>query len=150
MFTLVPSQFFDPASCARALSEVADYPEKDEVRFVEIPRYSAVLIYNVSGGEDSLPEIFYMLEDLPSCSQYNKILCSWLGSTLYLAIAQGNSLLLANSFPARDFSTALYWIFLSMKSLQLNPEVSTISLRQRVSEENELLLYRYFKSVQMP
>ena len=63
---------------------------------------------------------------LPACPEYNKILCSRVGDRLYLGVAQGKSLLLANSFPAADFTTAQYYIFLSLNSLQLNPEFSTI------------------------
>lgn len=116
---------------------------------MKIPQYDAVLIYSVSGGDFSLPEIYYLLRDLPSCREYNKILCSWKSDTLYLAIAQGKTLLLANSFKAKDFVTAQYYIFLAMKSLQLNPEVSTLCLKGSVGDEEELSLYRYFKSVEV-
>jgi hypothetical protein len=66
---------------------------------------------------------------------------------LYLVIAQGKSLLLCNSYQAPDFTTAEYFIFLAMKKLQLNPEVSSICFRTPLSEEDEMSLYRYFKSV---
>ena len=67
--------------------------------------------------------------------------------TLYLVIVQGRSLLLCNSFKAPDFTTAEYFIFLAMKRLQLNPEVSTIVFRTSLTEEEEMSLYRYFKNV---
>ena len=67
---------------------------------------------------------------------------------LYLVIAQGRTLLLCNSFQAQDFTTAQYFIFLAMKKLQLNPEVSSICFRTPLAEEEELSLYRYFKSVE--
>ena len=47
-----------------------------------------------------------------------------------------------------DFTTAEYYIFLAMKQLQLNPEVSTICMRSFVGPEEEMSLYRYFKSVE--
>jgi hypothetical protein len=56
--------------------------------------------------------------------------------------------LLANVFRAPDFTTAEYFLFLSLKKLQLNPEVSSIYFRTPLSEEEELSLYRYFKSVE--
>ena len=37
---------------------------------------------------------------------------------------------------------------MSMRKLQLNPEVSTISFRTPLSEEDEMSLYRYFKNVE--
>ena len=76
------------------------------------------------------------------------MLCSWKDGELSLAIAQGKSLLLANSFAAPDFVTAQYYIFLAMKSLQLNPEVTTIRFRHALSADEEMALYRYFKAVE--
>ena len=161
--TLVPSQFFEPSKAREALSEVARLQESDTVSHVEVPQYDAVLIFcdraddsvskiitDDSAGQTFVrPELYYVLRDLPSCPEYNKILCSWRDGRLFLAIAQGKSLLLANVFEAADFTTAEYFIFLSMKSLQLNPEMSTISWRSPLDADEEMSLYRYFKSVEV-
>lgn len=150
MFTLVPSRFFDPATARQALAEVADLRDEDVVEQLDIPQYDAVLVY--STGEDSVvvdgtPEIFKLLTKLPDCPEYNKILCSLVEDHLFLAIAQGNNLMLANSFPVQDFTTAQYYIFMSLKSLQLNPEISTICWQTPLDAEDEMSLYRYFKAV---
>ena len=91
--------------------------------------------------------MYYMLGAVLQLPDYNKILASYMDGTLYLVIAQGRSLLLCNAFQAPDFTTAEYFIFLAMKKLQLNPEVSTITFRTPLSEEDEMSLYRYFKNV---
>ena len=150
MFTLVPSQFFNPAAAREALAQVADLKDGDVVKHIDIPQYDAVLVY--TPGEDSAvvegtPEIYKLLRQLPCCPEYNKILCSIRGERLFLAVAQGKNLLLANSFPVRDFTTAEYFIFLSLKSLQLNPEISTICWRTPLDAEDEMSLYQYFKAV---
>jgi hypothetical protein len=62
-------------------------------------------------------------------------------------IAQGKSLCLANVYLAPDFTTAEYFLFLGLKRLQLNPEVSTAHFRTPLDLEQEMSLYRYFKSV---
>ena len=150
MFTLVPSNFFNPAAERETLAEVADLKEGDKVSHIEIPQYDAVLIYTVDGGSSvsGYPGIYGILQDLPKCPEYNKILCCIEDGTLYLAIAQGKNLLLANYYKVKDFTTAEYFIFLAMKSLQLNPEVSTISWKSGLSKDEEMSLYRYFKSVE--
>ena len=150
MFTLVPSHYFDPATAREALAEVVDLREGDVVEHLDIPQYDAVLVY--STGEDSVvvdgtPEIYKLLMRLPDCPEYNKILCSLGEDHLFLAIAQGDNLMLANSFPVQDFTTAEYYIFLALKSLQLNPEISTICWRTPLDAEDEMSLYRYFKAV---
>lgn len=148
MFTLVPSAFFDPASKRDALAEVASIGEDCEIKHIEIQDYNAVLVY--SQDEDSVisaSEITHILGKLQSCPDYNKILCCIRGKRLYMAIAQGKTLLMANSFHIQDFTTAQYYIFLSVKSHQINPEMSTICWTSELGEEEEMSLYRYFKSV---
>ena len=150
MFTLVPSHFFDPATAREALAEVADVKEEMEVAHLDLPQYDAVLVYTTDGDSvvvDGTPEIYKLLMQLPECPEYNKILCSLSEDRLHLAVAQGKNLLLANSFPVQDFTTAEYYIFLTMKSLQLNPEISTICWRTPLDAEDEMSLYRYFKAV---
>ena len=148
MFTLVPVNFFNPAEARQALADVASLKDGEQVLFREIPAYSAVLVYSVSGDGEPLPEIYSILQELPECPEYNKLLCSWKNGELSLAIAQGKSLLLANSYKASDFATAQYYIFLAMKSLQLNPEVTVIRFRHPLTPEQEMDLYRYFKAVE--
>ena len=162
---LVPTQFFIPEKARELLDDVVNIGINDTVEFVEVPHLASVLVFsNVIGETLSkvisetvlrldgskarlLPEMYFILEQLPSLKEYNKILASYMDGVLYLAIAQGKTLLLCNSFHAPDFTTAEYFIFMAMKKLQLNPEVSTISFRTPLSEDDEMSLYRYFKSV---
>lgn len=148
MFTLVPSNFFDPASKREALAEVAEVAQGAVVSHIDIPQYDAVLIFSDEDGVClSGQYIADFLAKLPECPEYNKILISLRDGVLLLAIAQGKSLLLLNSFKAPDFTTAEYYLFLSIKSLQINPEISTLCWSEGVSERDEMSLYRYFKSV---
>jgi hypothetical protein len=162
---LVPAQFFSPERAKELLDDVVNIGVNDTVEFVEVPHLASVLVYSNAIGETLsrvisetvlkldgskarlLPEMYYILEQLPSLKEYNKVLASYMDGVLYLVIAQGKTLLLCNSFHAPDFTTAEYFIFMAMKKLQLNPEVSTISFRTPLSEDDEMSLYRYFKSV---
>lgn len=150
MVTLVPLQFFNPSSARDALAEVCDLAPDARVKYISLPQYSAALVYDIPEGEDenSLPGVFYALRDLESCKDYNKIVAGWEYGVLSLAVAQGGTLLFANEFRAADFTTAEYFVFLTLKTLQLNPEVSTICFRTPLSPEDEMNLYRYFKSVE--
>ncbi len=164
---LVPEQFFSPENAKAMLAEVADLQDDDMVSYVRVPSQASVLIYSNAIGEtlsrvicetvrktdggkaELLPETYYMLQQLPTLADYNKILASYVDGVLYLVIAQGKTLLLCNNFQAPDFTTAQYFIFLAMKKLQLNPEVSTICFRTPLAEDDEMSLYRYFKSVEV-
>lgn len=164
---LLPQHFFDPASARQSLSEVVKLRDSDAVEHIAIPSLGAVMVYSNSIDEslsrvisqtvcDSdgnrarvLPEMYWLLQEINECDEYNKILASYVDGYLHLVIAQGKSLLLANVFEAVDFTTAEYFLFLAMKNLQLNPEVSSIWFRTPLSNEQEMSLYRYFKAVEV-
>ena len=164
--TLVPAQFHQPENSRQMLSEVVALTEEESVEYVPVPEFAAVLLYsNTNVGAISrvvsetvlrvdgtkarpLPEIYYMLKQLSSMSEYNKILASYKDDSLYLVIAQGKSLLFCNTFKAPDFTTAQYFIFLAMKKLQLNPEMSSIFFRTPLDQDQEMSLYRYFRNVE--
>lgn len=147
--TLVPSAFFREESAREILSEVALPDDAELVLSQPVPEYGAVMVYAAPADRSNLlPELLYVVRSLSKCVEYNKIAASHKERRLYLAIAQGGSLLLANSFEAPDFSTAQYYLFLAMRSLQLNPEVSTICFSSPLKAADEMSLYRYFKSVE--
>ena len=164
--SLVPSQFYSSEIAHKLLSEVVSLKEGEHVESVDVPEYNAVLVYSNNIGETltrvvsetvlftdgskarPLPIMYYMLKSLTSLSDYNKILAAYMDGVLYLALAQGGTLLLCNSFKAPDFTTAQYFIFLALKRLQLNPEMSTITFMTPLDYEQEMSLYRYFRSVE--
>jgi hypothetical protein len=165
-FGLVPNGFHAPEVSRQMLSEVVALDDSDQVEYVEVPQFGAVLLYSLSlsgtlpkvvsetvirtdGSKGwMLPEPYYMLSAMSDVHDYNKIVAAYMDGWLYLAIAQGKTLMLCNSFQAPDFTTAEYFVFLAMKKLQLNPEMSSIYFRTRLTEEQEMSLYRYFRSVE--
>ena len=165
-FALIPSQFHHPLHVRENLAEVARLEDSDKVESVDVPEFAAVLLYSNTIGEtlsrvvsetvlltdgsksSPLPEIYFMLKALPQLPDYNKILASYRDGYLYLVIAQGRTLLLCNAFEAQDFTTCEYFIFLAMKRLQLNVEMSSVYFRTALAEEEEISLYRYFKNVE--
>jgi hypothetical protein len=162
---LVPEVFFNPEAARKALSEVVALEETDKVEWVEVPAFSSVLVFSNSIGESLsrvlaqtvlpasgnpvrvLPELYYLLSMLDAIQEYNKIVASWRDGWLHLVIAQGKTLRLANVFQAPDFTTAEYFLFLALKRLQLNPEVSTAHFHTPLDADAEMSLYRYFKAV---
>lgn len=143
---LVPSAFFDPASAREVLSRTVELDQEDKVEYISLPEFSAELVYSLS--DEDYPEMYYLLKKLAEIPEYNKILASYGDGVLTLVISQGDNLLLANTFQAADFTTAEYFLFMAVKKLQLNPEVSTVSFMTPLSGEEEMSLYRYFKAVE--
>jgi hypothetical protein len=165
-FGLVPNGFHAPEVSRQMLAEVVTLDESDLVEYVEVPQFGAVLLYSLSLGGTlpkvvsetvlrtdgskgrMLPEPYHMLFAMSGIQDYNKIVAAYMDGWLYLAIAQGKTLMLCNSFQAPDFTTAEYFVFLAMKKLQLNPEMSSIYFRTHLTEDQEMSLYRYFRSVE--
>jgi hypothetical protein len=165
-FTLVPQQFYSIEGMRSLLSDVVTIKDDEYVDSVALPELSAVLIYSNTIGESlsavisetvlsvdgvksrPLPFVYQMLKSIGNIPDYNRILAAYMDGILYLVIAQGNTLLLCNSYVAPDFTTAQYFIFLAMKKLQLNPEMSAITFMTHLDEEQEMSLYRYFRSVE--
>ena len=164
--TLIPEQFYSPEVAKKLLGEVVVLKDDEHVESVELPELNSVLVYSNNIGETltrvvsetvlhtdgskarPLPVMYYMLKSLSGISEYNKILAAYMDGVLYLVLAQGATLLLCNSFKAPDFTTAQYFIFLALKRLQLNPEMSTITFMTALDYEQEMSLYRYFRSVE--
>ena len=151
---LVPSAFFDAASAREILSRTVLLDKDDKIEYISLPEFSAELVYSLSvdidSAEDNMPELYNVLKAISGVAEHNKIVASYGDGVLSIAIAQGSDLLLANVFEAADFTTAEYFIFMAVRKLQLNPEVSTIHFLTPLSPEEEMSLYRYLRSVEQP
>lgn len=164
--TLVPSSFCAQESERQLLSSVAPVPENAAVHRIELPEHDAVLLW--ADGESLLaaaiaealrvagcgtvrmiPELYRLIKLLPGISSYNKVLCSYDGQTLFLLVAEGRNLKLCSSFAASGFTTAEYWIFNAVRSFQMNIEVTDVFFATPLTQEEEISLCSYFKSVEM-
>lgn len=144
-FTLVPSEFFTPEGAGDILSEVVSLEEGEPLSFLEIPSAGAYLVY--AGAKR--PVVYDMLMSLFKIGEHNKIIACHRDGELFLVIAQGGELRLCNVFQAADFTTAQYYLFLTMKSLQLNPQLSTVYFMDALSKEQSISMYNYFKAVEV-
>jgi len=143
---LVPRAFFSKDRARELLSAQSALQKEDKVFSAELPQWDSVLLYSASRKED-LPQLYHLLVSLDKDKEYNKVHLAWENGCLSLVIAQGRNLLLANVFAAPDFTTAQYFLFLAMQQFQLNPEVTCISVKTPMTEDEELSLYHYFKAV---
>ena len=164
--TLIPSDFHIKGNERSLLSSVAAVADGDSVFSEPLPEFGAVLLWapgpeaplagavaqtlRLAGCNNvrTVPEVFRLLGFLPGIPKYNKVLCSYDGNTLCLVIAEGKSLRLCSTFRAGAFTTAEYWIFNAVKSLQLNMEMTDVFFATPLSSEDEISLCSYFRSVE--
>ena len=126
------------------LSEVASLDAAEKVHTADLPEYDSTLVY--AGVE--VPELYNVLKALGRCPEHYKTVASIKSGWLHLAVAKGEELLFANVFRAPAFSTAQYFIFNVMKSLQMNLEMSSVYFLSPLTREEKLSMYRYLKSVE--
>ncbi len=148
-FTLVPSDFFSPEDSHKILSEVVPLQDTDIVQHIELPDYKAVLIY-VHKSDESLsePPIAELLRFTPSISGHNRLAVSLDEGYIYIVLAEGEKLLLANAYPATDIVTAEYFIFAALREFQINPRMTTIHFRGKVPSGLTEEMFRHFHSVE--
>ncbi len=148
-FTLVPSEFFSPEDSHKILSEVVPLQDTDIAKHIELPDYKAVLIY-VQKSDESLsePPIAELLRFTPSISGHNRLAVSLDEVYIYIVLAEGEKLLLANAYPATDIVTAEYFIFAALREFQINPRMTTIYFRGDVPSGLTEEMFRHFHSVE--
>lgn len=145
-FTLVPSEVFSEETAREILSEVVRLEEGEPLSFIGIPAFDAFLVY---AGKDR-PVVYDMLMSLCKIRPYNKLIASVDDGVLSFVVSQGDRVVFCNSFKTPDFTTVQYYIFMVLKKLQINPEISTLYFfRNSVTPEQTLSLFRYFKSAEV-
>lgn len=145
-FTLVPSELFSEETARETLSEVVLLEEGEPLSFLDVPFCQSVLVY----AGQRRPAVYDMLMSLCKIRHHNKIMASISDDVLSLVVAQGDRLQFCNCFKAGDFTTALYYIFMVLKKLQINPEISTLYFTSgNVGQEQLTSLFRYFKSAEI-
>jgi len=144
-YTLVPKCFFN--GDAQLLSQVVEVSDSEVIKYLELPFYEAVLLF-VPGPEGQYPHIYDLLKSINRIPGFNKVLFTIENSYLHLVLAAGDKLLLANSFEANDFTTALYYVFASMKDFQINPQLTTAYFKGELAYEQQEVLFSYFKAVE--
>ena len=142
--TLVPTRLCGEYGPRCFLSEVATLDAAEKVHTTDLPEYDSTLVY--AGAE--VPELYNVLKALGLCPEHYKTVASIKSGWLHLAVAKGEELLFANVFRAPAFSTAQYFIFNVMKSLQMNLEMSSVYFLSPLTREEKLSMYRYLKSVE--
>lgn len=142
---MVPTRYFDEKDPGCFLSEVSLMTPGSVPAFTRLPAIDAVLVYEDTGK--GVPVLRDLLMSVRKCEEYSKILASYRDGALSLVIALGSDIQLANVYEAPDFTTAEYFIFAALKSLQINPEVSTVRFMEELDEQDTMSLYRYFKAV---
>ena len=145
-YTLVPAGFFNPADAHRILSEAVRLSQEDKVNYQELPQFKAVLVYAPS-PDGAVPVIAELLERVSSIDERDKVAACYDGEAVHIVIVSGEKLLMASSYPASDIATADYFLFEGMKRFRIDPQETSVWLREPVSTEVADSLKPYCREV---
>lgn len=152
LFTLFPSELYTPEQGREALQR--QFALEGEYAFGRygFANAGAVVAYAVPSGcpADTLPFVARLLEETTHIAHYNKVIFHYSSSRRlsHTVISAGEELKLANSFKADSFESALYFLFLSIRQLQMNPKQCIIRVCSPITVQQEETIGRFFNGVE--
>ena len=160
-FTLIPAEYYSPQQGEAALKGQFALQGNHIFGRYDFEQANAVVAYaipqensgNEGGGqeENPVPLVAKLLELTNEIAHYNKVIFHYSSkkNISHIVIAAGNELKLANSFKADSFESALYFLFLAIKGLQMNPRQCTVRVCCGITKEQEEIFSRFFKGFQV-
>ncbi len=166
IFTLIPVELYTAECGETALKE--QFSLKGEYLYKEYTFNSAnavvayaipqtftgqetELIKEFTGESDTIyPFIVRMLNELEAIGNFNKVIFHYSNrkKLSHIVISAGEELKIANCFRADTFESALYFLFLSIQQLQMNPKQCIVRVCSDMSPEQEQIMGRYFNGVE--
>lgn len=152
-FTLIPKDLYSPQLGKEALA--AQFMiDMQQYNFGEwlFGDAKAMVAYAIPKSEgEKLPLIARLLEETRNIASFNKVILHYcpkkqLSNTV---ICMGGELKLANSYKADSFESALYFLFLAIQKLQMNPQQCTVRVTSEISGEQHATIARFFKGTEI-
>lgn len=158
-FTLVPHGFADSRAKEKILRDLFSLDQSYKVMSADVPQYGATLLYawekssqgDIVPSEGIMPLILKQLTDLAAIREYNKLIMDFdLGRRkTTLLLAEGERLVLANSYHTVDLPSAIYYMLELLNKSQINPQQTTLHFSGKADEDQLKTLRSYVKDVRM-
>lgn len=145
-FTLVPQHMDSPEFIKKLFGSCPD----ENIGHIDIAQYGAVL-YFVKEDKEALPIIYFLLQQLREIKEYNKVAVNFCKQKqiVFIAAAEGQKLMLVNSYKAADFTTAIYFIMLVTQQMMFNPLLTELHFYSTMDQQEKELINRYFKDCKL-
>lgn len=156
LFTLIPEELYTPQLGKEALCNQFNLKQEEysfkECKLAEIKAVMAYAIHTqqkLSEG-NIYPFAVKLIEECNTLSQYNKVVFHFSNAQKlsHTIIATGGELKIANSFKADSFESALYFLFLSIQQLQMNPRQCIVRVCSPLTGKQEETIARFFSGVE--
>ena len=157
IFTLFPKELYSAHAGEIALK--SEFQPGNGYIFKEYLYKKGNVVVSYAVPQTALPEnaeelppfVARLLMEADAITSYNKAILHYNGNRniAHIIICTGEELKLANSFKADSFESALYFLFLAIKGLQMNPRQCTVRVCCNITKEQEGIFSRFFKGFQV-
>lgn len=157
-YTMIPVDFYSHETAYSYLESVRELPADAQVCALEIPGQKMFLVYAI--GSDNLPEpllksarikryplVYSLIDSIQTIEGNNKIILARSEEIVHIVAAERGRFLFANSFPAEDDITALYFITSVAHQVMFNPELTSVYIKGTVTDAFCSTLENYFNKV---
>ncbi len=157
-YALIPKHLYKQGEELESLSKLHQLEDLDEIDVIEVPEQDMVILFavnstfincikNVQQEFTLVPSIYPIIVNISRFQDYNKIFFQYHKGQLNVIAAEGNRLVYCNSFPAIHFNSALYFLFLALKQVQFNPELTTVYISGNLNDLEIMDIAKYFSKV---
>ena len=157
-FTLIPKQIYTPELGREALVQQFQLNPEAQIESCDVCAAEVVMAYCapcVECGEPDiekpLPLASGMMRAVYDTEEYNKVAFHYSKERgfAHIIIYTGEELKLANAFKADSYESALYFLFLSIKGLQMNPQQCVITLCWDIDAAQREIAGKFFKGTKV-
>ena len=157
-FTLIPKQIYTPELGREALEQQFRLTPEVEVESCDVCADEAVIVYCAQDIEHGTPDVEKMLplaagmmQAVYGTEEYNKVAFHYSRERgfAHIIIYTGEELKLANAFKVDSYESALYFLFLSIKGLQMNPQQCVITLCWDIDAAQREIAGKFFKGTKV-
>ena len=157
-FTLIPKQIYTPELGREALEQQFQLNIDANIESCQVCAAEAVMVYcahNImevtSDVEKPLPLAAGMMQTVYGIEEYNKVAFHYSKERgfAHIVIYTGEALKLANAFKVDSYESALYFLFLSIKGLQMNPQQCVITLCWDIDAKQREIAGKFFKGTKV-
>jgi len=157
-YVLIPRQLYKKGEELQLLTKLHTLEDLEEIDLVDFPDKDIVIIFAVNStflnyikevqpNFRIFPAIYPVLVHALDFSDINKIFFKYNRGEASTIAYEDKRLVFCNNFKAIHFNTALYYLFLTLKQIQFNPEQTTIFVSGSIPESELMNMTKYFSKI---
>lgn len=158
IFTLIPQQFYNIDEGEKALQSIFGIGPAYNIQFVTLAEHRAVLCYAIhkdileryTSNDSIYPFVYKLICSISQSSNYNNAIFHYDSDfkLCHLIICENKEIKIVNSFKCENFESAVYFLLLSVKKLNMNPKQTIVRTYSALEANQKALMNKLFNGVE--